>query len=139
MDFFAKIRKHWVAILPFPLPQHQHTFLSETTFRPGLPWSSSGRNEQNEISLTYMYMTKKCAGADMRERKWYYHDNPARENLFIGSLLKGEVRRKMNFTYVLGFVVLRDVVKVFPVSSSSFARKKTGAIEHEVTRGHDAA
>ena len=31
----------------------------------------------------------------------------------------------MNFTYVLGFVVLRDVVKVFPVSSSSFARKTT--------------
>ena len=27
-------------------------------------------------------------------------------------LLKGEVRRIMNFTYVLGFVVLRDVVKV---------------------------
>ena len=40
--------------------------------------------------------------------------------------LKGEVRRKMNFIYVLGFVVLRVVVKVFPVSSSSFARKKTG-------------
>ena len=40
--------------------------------------------------------------------------------------LKGEVRRKMNFTYVLGFVVLRDVVKVFPDSSSSFARKTTG-------------
>ena len=32
----------------------------------------------------------------------------------------------MNFTYVLGFVVWRDVVKVFPVSSSSFARKTTG-------------
>ena len=32
----------------------------------------------------------------------------------------------MNFTYVLGFVVLRDVIKVFPVSSSSFARKMTG-------------
>ena len=32
----------------------------------------------------------------------------------------------MNFTYVLGFVVLRDVVKVFPVSSSSFARKTIG-------------
>ena len=32
----------------------------------------------------------------------------------------------MNFTYVLGFVVLRDVVKVLPVSSSSFARKATG-------------
>ena len=40
--------------------------------------------------------------------------------------LKGEVGRKMNFTHVLGFVVLRDVVKVFPVSSSSFARKTTG-------------
>ena len=55
--------------------------------------------------------------------------------------VKGEVRRKMNFTYVLRFVVLRDVVKVFPVSSSSFARKttRTGGIEHEVTRGHDAA
>ena len=32
----------------------------------------------------------------------------------------------MNFTYVLGFVVLGDAVKVFPVSSSSFARKTTG-------------
>ena len=32
----------------------------------------------------------------------------------------------MNFTYVLGFVMLRDVVKVFAVSSSSFARKTTG-------------
>ena len=32
----------------------------------------------------------------------------------------------MNFTNVLGFVVLRDVVKVFPDSSSSFARKTTG-------------
>ena len=40
--------------------------------------------------------------------------------------VKGEVRRKMNFTYVLGFVVLRDVVKVFLVSSPSFARKMTG-------------
>ena len=29
-------------------------------------------------------------------------------------VLKGEVRRKINFTFVLGFVVLRDVVKVFP-------------------------
>ena len=34
----------------------------------------------------------------------------------------------MNYTYVLGFVVLRDVVKVFSVSSSSqrFARKTNG-------------
>ena len=32
----------------------------------------------------------------------------------------------MNFTYVLGFVVLRDVVNIFLVSSSSFARKTTG-------------
>ena len=43
-----------------------------------------------------------------------------------GSCLKGEVRRKMNFTYVSGFVVLRDVVKVFPVSSPWFARKTAG-------------
>ena len=40
--------------------------------------------------------------------------------------VKREVRRKMNFTYALGFVVLRDMVEVFPVSSSSFARKTTG-------------
>ena len=46
--------------------------------------------------------------------------------VFNGWSLKGEGQRKMNFTYVLGFVVLRDVVKVFPVSSSSFARKTTG-------------
>ena len=39
--------------------------------------------------------------------------------------LKGEVQRKMNFTYVLGFVVLMDMVKVFPLSSPSFARKTT--------------
>ena len=32
----------------------------------------------------------------------------------------------MNFIYVLGFVALRDVVKVFPVSSPSFAIKMTG-------------
>ena len=43
-----------------------------------------------------------------------------------GKELNGEVRRKMNFTYVLGFVVLRDVVKVLLVSSSSFASKTTG-------------
>ena len=49
-------------------------------------------------------------------------------SLLVNKILyiKGEVRRKMNFTYVLGFVVLRDVVKVFPASSSSFARKTTG-------------
>ena len=37
--------------------------------------------------------------------------------------LEEEVRRKMNFTYLLVLAVLTDVVKVFPVSSSSFARK----------------
>ena len=49
---------------------------------------------------------------------------------------KGEVRRKMNFTYVLGFVVLRDVVKVFAVSSSSFPRKTTGRNQ---VRSHSGA
>ena len=32
----------------------------------------------------------------------------------------------MNFTYVLEFVVLRGVAKIFPASPSSFARKTTG-------------
>ena len=50
--------------------------------------------------------------------------------------LKGEVRRKMNFIYVLGFVVLSDVVNVFPVSSSSFARKTTGRNQ---ARSHSGA
>ena len=50
--------------------------------------------------------------------------------------VKGEVRRKMNFTYVLGFVVLGDVVKVFPVSSSSFARKTT---RRDRVRSHSGA
>ena len=40
--------------------------------------------------------------------------------------LEEEVWRKMNFTYLLVLAVLTDVVKVFPVSSSSFARKTTG-------------
>ena len=52
--------------------------------------------------------------------------NELRESAVGSFAFKGEVRRKMNFTYVLGFVVLRSVVKVFPVSSSSFARKTTG-------------
>ena len=62
-------------------------FLSETTFRPGLPWSSSGRNEQNEISLTktraILVETSSLTKSVLvlRERNWYY-DNPARENLF---------------------------------------------------------
>ena len=55
------------------------------------------------------------------------------------SLFKGEVRRKMNFTCVFGFVVLRDVVKVFPVSSSSFARKTTGRNRARSHSGHDVA
>ena len=42
----------------------------------------------------------------------------------------------MNFTYVLGFVVLREVEKVFPVSSSSFARKTTGRNQ---VRSHSGA
>ena len=53
--------------------------------------------------------------------------------------LKGEVRKKMNFIYVLGFVVSRDVVKVFPVVLLRLRERLPGGIEHEVTRGHDAA
>ena len=50
--------------------------------------------------------------------------------------LKGKFGGKMNFTYVLGFVVLRDVVKVFPVSSSSFSRK---TIRRNRARNHSGA
>ena len=39
--------------------------------------------------------------------------------------LNGEVRTKVIFTYVLGFVVFRDVLKVYPVSFSLFSRKTT--------------
>ena len=42
----------------------------------------------------------------------------------------------MNFTCVLGFVVLRDMVKVFPVNSPSFARMKT---EKNWPRSHSGA
>ena len=54
---------------------------------------------------------------------------------------KGEVRRKMNFTYmyVLGFVVLRDVVKVLRSVLLRFRERRLGGIKYEVTRGHDAA
>ena len=87
------------SLIPIPLPQHQHTFLSETTFRPGLPWSSSGRNEQNEIRFILFISTWRRPGQSwskrrlwqksvlvLRERHWYYHDNAARENLFTNSL-----------------------------------------------------
>ena len=50
--------------------------------------------------------------------------------------IKGEVQRKMNSMYVLGFVVLRDVVKVAPVSSFSFARKTTGRNQARRHWGH---
>ena len=90
------------SLIPIPLPQHQHTFLSETTFRPGLPWSSSGRNEQNEADFILLISTWRRPGQSwskrrlwqksvlvLRERNWYYHDNPARENLFTNSLFVG--------------------------------------------------
>ena len=45
----------------------------------------------------------------------------------------------MNFTYVLGFVVLKDVVKSFRSVLLCLRERRPGGIEHEVTRGHDAA
>ena len=59
--------------------------------------------------------------------------------LSVYSLVKGEVRRKMNFTYVLGFGVLRDVVNSFRSVRLRLLGRRPGGIEHEVTRGHDAA
>ena len=46
-------------------------------------------------------------------------------NQGVGSCLEGELHGKMNFTYVLGFGLVSGVVKVFPVSSLSLARKST--------------
>ena len=56
-------------------------FLSETTlfFRPGLLWSSSGQNEQNEISLTCMYYLSLAKDACRREGD---------ENQLIGDLYR---------------------------------------------------
>ena len=62
--------------------------------------------------------------------------NKSKERITVSSEIKGEVRRKMNFTYVLGFVVWRDVVEVFQVSSSSFARNTTG---RNRSRSHSGA
>ena len=45
----------------------------------------------------------------------------------------------MNFTHVLGFVVLRDVVKSFRSVLLRLRERRPGGIEHEVTRGHDVA
>ena len=39
--------------------------------------------------------------------------------------IKGELHEKMNFTYMLGFGLVSGVVKVFPVSSLSLARRST--------------
>ena len=49
--------------------------------------------------------------------------------------VKKEVRRKKNFTYVLGFVMLRDVAKVFGSFLLRLRERWSGGIEHEVTRG----
>ena len=47
----------------------------------------------------------------------------------------------MNITYVLGFVVLRDVAKVFPGPSVRLRlrERQPGRTDFKVTRGHDAA
>ena len=60
----------WVVmIIPIPLPQYQHTFLSETTFRPRLPWSSGvfDLTKTTAILVETSSLTKKCAGAEGEE------------------------------------------------------------------------
>ena len=76
------------------------------------------------LDFFYEIFTKRCLSTS--SIPWCKKVKMTKNSNRGGSCLKGEVRRKMNFTHVLGFVVLRDVVKVFPVSSSSFARKTTG-------------
>ena len=55
LNFFELPMIAWFQNNTNSSPSAPAHFLSETLFRPGLAWSSSGRNEQNEISLTYMY------------------------------------------------------------------------------------
>ena len=47
-------RSGLLLIFSFPSTPAQFS-ICKKTFRPGLPWPSSSRNEQNEISLTFMY------------------------------------------------------------------------------------
>ena len=70
------------SLIPIPLPQHQHTFLSETTFRPGLP-SGHHQVEMNKMKSDSfcsfrpdedqgnpgwnVVSDKKCAGAEGEE------------------------------------------------------------------------
>ena len=51
-----KVLSCWVVIIiQLHLPLNTFCPRRRFFFRPGLLWSSSGQNEQNEISLTCMY------------------------------------------------------------------------------------
>ena len=58
-----------MVIIPIPLPQHQHTFLSETTFRPGLPWSSGVRSKWTKWNQPDLHMYTLAIG---RMSGWFH-------------------------------------------------------------------
>ena len=61
-------------IIPIPLPQHQHTFCQRRRF------VHFDLTKTRAILVETSSLTKSVLV--LRERNWYYNDNPARENLF---------------------------------------------------------
>ena len=108
---------------------HEHFFfllyVKKNNFFVSTQPKQSCENRQQSTSFTWPFLAIQLHFVSC----WSWPITRSCQARFVGwkeKQVKGEVRRKMNFTYVLGFVVLRDVVKVFPVSSFSFARKTTG-------------
>ena len=73
-------------LIPFPLPQHQHTFCQRRRFDQDCPGLRQvDLTKTRAILVETSSLTKSVLV--LRERKWYYHDNPARENLFMTNQL----------------------------------------------------
>ena len=71
--------------------------------------------------LILFHFLNACA---MSNRFWHKNWHILFDPTLSRAILKGKFGGKW-ISHVLGFVVLRDLVKLFPVSSSSFAKKTT--------------